>query len=155
MFDVDTLPRDVQAELAGKDVIVFDGECVLCSRFFQFILRHDRDKRFQFVIAQSDLGTRLYKALNLSPTEFETNLIIVDGQIYTRLDSLAAALGALGAPWSVLRFLRWLPDRVKSPIYRVIAHNRYRIFGRFDTCMVPDADVSARFLGPMLGKAVQ
>ncbi|MDF0600147.1 DCC1-like thiol-disulfide oxidoreductase family protein [Psychromarinibacter sp. C21-152] len=146
MNTVATLPADLRAALAGRDVIVFDGECVLCSGFFRFMLRRDRDRRFAFATAQSELGQRLYRALDLPIDRLETNLVIVDGRIHRKLDAFAAAMRALPAPWPVLGVVRHLPRVVKDPAYNVIARNRYRLFGRYDSCLVPGPDVRARFL---------
>ncbi|MEJ6393941.1 DCC1-like thiol-disulfide oxidoreductase family protein [Gymnodinialimonas sp. 2305UL16-5] len=143
---LDDLPPSLHAQLTGRDLIVFDGECVLCSGFFRLMVRLDRDKRFSFAHAQSDLGTSLYTALNLPVDEFETNLILIDGVIYTGIDSFAAAMRAVGWPWRALAFLRYLPPAVKRPLYARIARNRYALFGRYDTCMMPDADLLERFI---------
>lgn len=143
---ISQLPGDLRAELEGRDLIVFDGECVLCSGFFRFMLRHDRAGRFSFAVAQSPLGTRLYRALGLPTEDFETNLVIVDGTIYRELDAFAAAMRVLPFPWPVLAVSAWLPGPVKRFAYHRIARNRYRLFGRYDTCMMPTPEVRARFM---------
>lgn len=144
-MNTQTLPTDLRATVPSH-LIVFDGECVLCSGFFRFMLRHDRAARFHFALAQSPLGARLYTALDLPTQEFETNLVIVDGVIHQKLDAFAAAMGAIGWPWWALSALRFLPAPVKDPAYSVIARNRYRLFGRTPSCMIPDAALRARFL---------
>ena len=134
--------------LAGEttdDLIVFDGECVLCSGFFRLMLRHDRAGRFSFATAQSPLGQQLYRQHGLPTDDFETNLVIVDGQTFQRLDAFAAAMRALPWPWRVLALCRFLPGRLKDALYFSIARNRYRLFGRFDRCMIPGPEVRARF----------
>ena len=138
----------------NTDLIVFDGECVLCSHFFRFMLRHDRAERFSFATAQSDLGQRLYADLGLPRDRFETMLVIVDGQRYQRLDAFAAAMGALPGAWWILGLCRFLPRILKDPLYLLVARNRYRLFGRAERCMVPSADIRARFLDwePSQGK---
>ncbi len=128
-----------------KDLIVFDAECVLCSGFFRFMLRHDRGQRFHFATAQSPLGQRLYAQLNLPATDFETNLVIVDSQVYQRLDALAAAMRALPGAWRILALCRYLPDFAKDPLYHLIARNRYALFGRRNTCLVLDPSMRKRF----------
>lgn len=141
------LPQDLQDALQGRDLIVFDGECVLCSGFFKFITRADKSQRFHFAHAQSDLGTQLYTALDLPTDDFDTNLVIVDGAIFERLDAFAAAMSAVGWPWKILAALRFIPEPLRSFLYYRIARNRYAIFGRYDTCMIPDAALQARFIG--------
>lgn len=144
------LPRPLQDALAGRDLIVFDGECVLCSAFFRFILRADRAERFHFAHAQSDLGAQIYAALDMpadrSVDDFDTNLVIVDGMIHERLDAFAAAMAAVGWPHKALAVVQFIPEPLRSFLYYRIARNRYAIFGRYDTCMMPDATLRARFI---------
>ncbi len=146
MTRVDSLPIDLQELIDNRDLIVFDGVCVLCSGFFKFMLRFDRKYRFSFATAQSDIGQRLYAAMGLPTDEFETNLVIVDGQIFEKLDAFAAAMLAIGLPWSCLSVVRFVPNTIKNPIYFAIARNRYRWFGQSETCMIPTPDVRARFI---------
>jgi len=146
MTPITALPDDIQTALGGRDVIVFDGVCVLCSGFFRFVLSHDTHRRFSFVLAQSSFGSKLYAALGLPTDEFDTNLVIVDGRIYQRGNAFAHAMHALGWPWKILYPLRFIPNVIKDPAYYLIARNRYRLFGRHDTCLMPDAEVTSRFL---------
>ncbi len=132
------LPSPLNHQLAGKNLIVFDGECVLCSAFFRFMLRHDRAQKFHYATAQSPLGQALYTALNLPLIDFETNLVITSGAIHQRLDAFAAAMAELPSPWRWARFARQLPKILKDAIYKPMARNRYRIFGRYDACLIPD-----------------
>lgn len=140
------LPTNIQSRLAGRDVIVFDGVCVLCSGFFKFITRFDRQRRFGFATAQSPLGQDFYRAMDLPTEEFETNLVVVNGRVYQHLDAFAAAMRALGGVWWVFGLLSYLPAPIKRPLYFVIARNRYRLFGRKDSCILPDPLLRARFL---------
>lgn len=145
------LGQELEQSLQGRDVIVFDGVCVLCSRFFHFMHSQDRHGRFHYAVGQSPLGQACYGALGLSQENFETVLVIRDGWIHTDLDAVAAAMGALGWPWKALTVLRWLPTFIKRPLYRLVAVNRYRLFGRLDTCMIPNATVQSRFLPGGIG----
>lgn len=140
------ISADLAEELQNIDLIVFDGECVLCSSFYRFVLRFDQDHRFRFATAQSDIGQRLFRALNLPTDDFQTNLVIVDGQVYDHLDSFAATMTRIGWPWRALAIVRFLPKRIKTPLYALIARNRYRLFGRYDTCIMPTPEVRARFV---------
>lgn len=146
MTPLASLSPDLVARLGQANLIVFDGECVFCSGFFRFMLRYDRDQRFRFATAQSPLGQDLYRALDLPCGDFETNLIVVNGIIYQRLDAFAAAMTQMGAPWRLLALCRHLPSGLKDAIYKPIARNRYRIWGRRTSCLVPDAQTRARFL---------
>lgn len=143
---VSDLPIDLQERLGARDLIVFDAECVLCSGFFHFVLRHDHAGRFAFVTAQSSLGTTLYHALDLPTDAYETNLVLVGGRIHRHAGAFAAAMGALGWPWRLAACVGWLPGWLTRPAYLAVARNRYRLFGRHDTCLVPTPEVRDRFL---------
>lgn len=146
MTQIDSLPITLAQAVAGKNLIVFDGTCIFCSAFFRFIVKHDRAESFHFATAQSPLGQALYAALNLPLTEFETNLVITNDRVHQRLDAFAAAMAQLPPPWRAAKLLRHLPNRVKNAIYKPIARNRYRLFGRYDACLIPDAALKSRFL---------
>ncbi|EPX80914.1 thiol-disulfide oxidoreductase DCC family protein [Litoreibacter arenae] len=136
----------ISALTQGADVVVFDGVCVLCSGFLKFMLRRDQRRRFKFVIAQSDLGETLYAHLGLKSADYDTNVVIVDGHIYTKLDAFAAAMGALGGIWRVATVTRILPRGLADWLYDRIARNRYAVFGKTDTCLLPTSDIQDRFL---------
>lgn len=137
---------DIHPAIARRDVIVFDCHCVLCSGFARFVDRHDTPARFAFVIAQSALGEALYAHYGLKCSDYETNLVFLDGRLFRKLDALGAVMGRLGWPWRLLAALRMLPLPVQDWLYDRIARNRYRLFGRYDQCMVPDPGMKARFI---------
>lgn len=151
MHLVSDLPAALQARLGTHDVIVFDGECVLCHGFFDFVLKRDRHQRFRFMHAQSDLGAALYAALDLPTQDFETALAIVDGAIYGQAAASGEILHRLGGIWAIVALYRFLPRWLTDPLYHLIARNRYTIFGRRDVCHMPGPDIVARFLD--LGRA--
>lgn len=140
------LPAEVRQVLGDRDLIVFDGECVLCSGFFRFMLKKDRKERFSFALAQSELGEQIYAALGLNTRDFETNVVIVNGCIYGQLGAFAAAMSAIGLPWRALGVISVVPHRIGDQIYHLIARNRYRIFGRYDTCLLPSPETRSRFI---------
>lgn len=141
---VEHLPIDLRQRIGSRDLVVFDGTCVLCSGFFRFM--KDRAPSMQFATAQSPIGQALYRHLNLPLDDFETNLVITDGQIHQRLDAFAAAMSKVRGPFTLLRHLRWVPAWLKDPVYHLIARNRYRLFGRYDSCLIPDGSLRARFV---------
>lgn len=130
----------------SQPLIVFDGVCVLCSGFARMVVALDRKKIFRFATAQSPLGQALYAAHGLRRDDFDTNLVIIDGVAYQRLDSLIAVTEALGWPWRAARLLRVLPRSWRETLYGVIARNRYKLFGRKESCDIPSPELSARIV---------
>jgi predicted DCC family thiol-disulfide oxidoreductase YuxK len=143
------ISRQSQAPLAydgRQPLIVFDGICVLCSGFARFVVRFDRGGKFRFATAQSPLGEALYHQYGLRTDIYETNLVIVDGVAYQRLDSLIVVLDVLGWPWRAARALKLLPRRTRDQLYGMIACNRYALFGKKANCDIPSAALRARIL---------
>ncbi|HEX7782852.1 MAG TPA: thiol-disulfide oxidoreductase DCC family protein [Sphingobium sp.] len=130
----------------GGPVIVFDALCVLCSANAQFVLRYDRRGYFRLASMQGEIGAALYKRAGIDPENPDT-LILVDGDHVLRdSDAVLAIYAALGWPWRMLAALSLIPRGVRDPIYRWIARNRYRIFGRRDTCWLPNPQDTGRIL---------
>ncbi len=135
------------SNIAGRDpLIVFDGECVLCSTQAQFVLRHDRIKRFRLTTAQGEIGRALYQRLGLPTDVYHTMLLIEDDQALMHSDAVLAIARGLGWPWRAAGILSLVPRGLRDRLYRVVANNRYRWFGRHDVCWRPAPDVMDRIL---------
>jgi predicted DCC family thiol-disulfide oxidoreductase YuxK len=132
--------------LPAPNLIVFDGVCVLCNGFVQFVLRNDKDQTFKFLIAQSTQGEALYARLGLKHGDYDTNLVFIHGQLFEKLDAFLAVMKQLGWPWRLVLPLKYLPLPIKNWLYDRIARNRYWLFGKRDVCMVPDVSIKSRFL---------
>lgn len=127
-------------------LILFDGQCVFCSRWVRFVLRRDRPGRFRFLTIQSERGRLLAEALGVDPHQPETNAVILDGRAWFKSDAALAVLAQLPG-WGWTRIGRMVPQPVRDWLYDRIARNRYALFGRTDQCMVPTAEERTRFLG--------
>ena len=132
---------------AYEPLIVFDGVCVFCSRFVQLILRLDQEKRFRFATAQSPLGEALFRQHGLPTDDYDSNLAIIDGAAFTKLDSFVAVMAALGWPWRAAKALLILPRPLRDWLYDRVAKNRYALFGRKDSCDIPSAELRERLIG--------
>jgi len=129
-----------------KALVVFDGVCVLCSGFARFILERDAAFAFRLTTAQSPLGQALMRHYGLDAEAFETNLVLIGGRAYGKLDTVAAVGARLGGGWRLLSLLRAVPRPVGDWLYDAIARNRYRLFGRHERCMIPQPQWRERFL---------
>lgn len=128
-------------------VIVFDGVCVLCNRWVDFILRHDHAGRFRLAAMQGMNGRALLAAHGLSPDDPTSLLLVQRGNGYTDTDAIARVLRELGAGWSVLgRAVKLVPRFVRDPLYRWFARHRYGLFGKRAACRLPDPAEAWRFL---------
>src|SRR5690348_8968354 len=128
-------------------VIVFDGVCILCNRWVDFILRHDHAGRFRLAAMQGTNGRALLTEHGLSPDDPTSLLLVQQGNGYTDTDAIARVLRELGAGWRLLGYLmKLVPRLVRDPLYRWFARNRYGLFGKRAACRLPDAAEAWRFL---------
>lgn len=130
----------------GQRVILFDGVCVLCSGWANFLIRHDRERRYQLASVQSAEGQALLRWCGLPTDTFDTLVFLDEGRAYVRSDAILRVLAGLGLPWSLSGGLRVIPERLRDWAYGHIARKRYRLFGRFEACVLPGADHGERFL---------
>lgn len=127
-------------------IIVFDAMCVLCSANAQFVLRHDRARRFRLASMQEAVGASLYRRFGIDPANPETLIVVDDGTLLKNSDAVLSIYAGLGWPWRVISILRLVPRFARDPVYRWIAGNRYRLFGRRETCWIPTPEQADRIL---------
>lgn len=132
---------------ASLPLVVFDGVCVFCSGFIQMIIRFDRKKRFRFATAQSPFGEALFRQHGLPTDDYDSNLALIGGRAFTKLDSFIAVMAELGWPWRVAQALLILPRPLRDWLYDRVAKNRYALFGRKDSCDIPSAELRQRLIG--------
>jgi predicted DCC family thiol-disulfide oxidoreductase YuxK len=136
----------VPAFADDRPVIIFDGYCALCSGWAEFVLRHDHAGTFRLLSAQSALGRALYVHYGLDPQDYETNILVADGQAWFKSEGSIRMAEGLGFPWSLARALRIMPLPVRDKLYAMIARNRLRWFGKREVCYRPDQRYADRFL---------
>jgi predicted DCC family thiol-disulfide oxidoreductase YuxK len=130
-----------------RPIIIFDGKCVFCSRFANFILRADRHRRFRLMAAQTPLGLALYRHYGLDPVNYTTNILLADGRPCFKSAGLLRILQLLGWPWALLAAGWIVPSAWRDRLYDIVARNRLRWFGVRETCYLPDPAEADRFLG--------
>lgn len=120
--------------------------CVLCSANAGFILRHDTRGRFRLATMQGAVGRALMQRFGIDTIDPETFILVRDGRALRNSDAVLAIWQGLGWPWKALAILRLVPRRLRDFAYRLVARNRYRWFGRRETCFVPTPEQAERIL---------
>lgn len=138
-------PR-VPAFADDHPILIYDGQCRLCSGFVRFVLRHDRRDRFRFVAAQSALGAALYLHYELEAVEYETNILLEDGRPWFKSESSIRIFEGLGLPWSLAAMGRILPLALRDRLYEIIARNRLKWFGVRKVCFLLAPGQEDKFL---------
>jgi predicted DCC family thiol-disulfide oxidoreductase YuxK len=133
-------------------IILYDGVCGLCNRLVQFVLKHDSHDRFRFASLQSEFAAEILRRHGASPDDLDTMYVVHDyslpqERIASRSDAAIMALRELGGGWAALgAALRALPVWVRNWEYNLVARNRYRIFGKYDSCPIPSEKDRRKFL---------
>jgi predicted DCC family thiol-disulfide oxidoreductase YuxK len=127
-------------------VLLFDGECHLCHTSVQWVLRHDRKGEFRFAPLQSNMAGYLMVGAGLHPGELDTVVLIEGHQSWVRSAAVLTIAGRLGGWWHLMRVFWIVPAFIRDAVYRLVARNRYRWFGKADTCWMPRPEWRGRFL---------
>ena len=127
-------------------VVIFDGVCNLCSHTVQFIVAHEVSPTLHFASVQSAAGSRLMRQFGLDPEDAKTFVLLEEGLPYVRSEVAIRISRHLRMPWRSLGLVRVVPRFLRDYCYNIVARNRYRWFGRRETCMVPSSAVATRFL---------
>jgi len=133
-------------------IILYDGVCGLCNRGVRFVLKRDREAVFRFAALQSSAGRQILARHGVEPGALDTFYVVPDFGLDSErvLSRSAAALyvaARLGGVWKSATALRILPRTVRDFVYDTIARNRYRTFGRYESCPLPDSTYRERFIG--------
>jgi predicted DCC family thiol-disulfide oxidoreductase YuxK len=137
---------------AANPVLLYDGVCGLCNRLVQFTLRHDRNDSFRFASLQGPTAARILERHGQSPSDLDTFYVVTnfdqpEEHLLSRSDAALFVIRELGGGWHALASLgRVLPRFMRDVAYNLIARNRYRVFGKFDACPLPDPKDRHKFL---------
>lgn len=140
------LGPELVARTRGRPLIVFDGDCVMCSSQAQFVMRHDHARRFNLTTAQGPLGQELYRRLGRPTEDFETMLLVENGRVLSHSYAAIGIAAGLGWPWRAALIAKLVPRALRDRVYRFVARNRYRWFGRRESCWRPTSDIADRIL---------
>jgi predicted DCC family thiol-disulfide oxidoreductase YuxK len=118
---------------------------LFCSRWIRFVAARDVERRFRFTAIQSDYGGRLAQAFGIDPADPDTNAVVHGGIAFFKSDAALTVLSLLPG-WGWVRVLRSLPKAWRDAVYNLVARNRYRIFGKHETCFLGDEGFRGRVM---------
>lgn len=130
----------------NNPVLLFDGVCNLCNGAVQFVIKNDKKKHFRFAALQSEAGILLSKKYNIPTDTIDTFVLISKDKSYTRSTAALRVAKLLGGFWSLAYVFIVVPPVIRDAIYNWIAGNRYRWFGKQESCMIPTPELRGRFL---------
>lgn len=132
-------------------IVLYDGVCGLCNRLNQFLLKRDHQDQLLFASLQSDFARKILERYGADPTDLDTVYIVEDYEksgerLLKRSDAILRALVALGGIWKISALGKILPRPLRDLFYRLVATNRYRVFGKYEVCVMPEPKYKKKFL---------
>ncbi|MCZ4244751.1 thiol-disulfide oxidoreductase DCC family protein [Pedobacter punctiformis] len=128
-----------------QPVILFDGVCNLCNASVQFVIEHDSKQLFKFAALQSDYAREVLKPFKVNPEELNTTMLIENGKLYKRSSSALRVAKHLNGLWPMLYGFMIIPKFIRDWVYDIIANNRYKWWGKQESCWVPTPELKSRF----------
>jgi predicted DCC family thiol-disulfide oxidoreductase YuxK len=143
-----TMAADHDAALAALPprIVLYDGVCGLCNRAVQFLLRVDRGRALMYAPLQGETAAALRTRHREITEKIDTVAYVEDGRAYVRSRAFVRLSRHLPYPWKLASWLWIVPSPLADLVYRLVAAVRYRVFGKYDSCRIPDPDERARFL---------
>ena len=130
-----------------KKIVLFDGECNLCDRSVQMLIRYDRVDTFRFASLQSAIGKKIQEAYGIDTSNM-SSVILIDSthQYKTKTAAIFSMARSMNGLWPLLNIFWIVPGPLRDWVYTYITKNRYRFFGKRNTCLVMTQDLRKKFL---------
>jgi predicted DCC family thiol-disulfide oxidoreductase YuxK len=128
-------------------IVLFDGICNLCNSTVQFIIKRDKNNVFKFSSLQSEFGQNFLKERNLSSTSFNSIILYEPGvAYYTKSTAVLKIAQNLSFPYNILSIFLLIPSPIRDSIYSLLSKNRYHLFGKQNSCMIPTPENKKKFI---------
>lgn len=132
--------------IASQDVLMFDGVCNLCNSSVNFIIDHDPKGHFKFAALQSDFGQEKLKELGYNTEDFDSLVLLSGGKVYKKSSAALRIARKLNGLYPLLYIFIIIPPFIRHALYDVIARNRYKWWGKRDSCRMPTPELRSRFV---------
>lgn len=144
---MDSCLRRNDSTMENKKIILFDGVCNLCNSSVQFVIKRDKKDIFRYAALQSETGQELVKQRHIDTSKVDSIILIEPGvAYYTKSDAALEIAQELGGLWKLSSIFTWIPTSIRNSIYDFVAKNRYKWFGKQESCMIPTPELKAKFL---------
>ncbi|RZJ34291.1 MAG: DUF393 domain-containing protein [Flavobacterium sp.] len=130
----------------GKKIVLFDGVCNLCDNVVQYIIRHDKNDIFRFTAVQSEIGRQIISHVGYDVSQGESVIVYDPGVAYYIKAAAAIEIGKHLGTFNRMTWFRLVPVPLRNIVYDFVARNRYRWFGKKESCMMPTPELKKKFL---------
>ncbi|OEK03824.1 hypothetical protein BFP97_10400 [Roseivirga sp. 4D4] len=129
-----------------QDILLFDGVCNLCNSSVNFIIDHDPNSHFRFAALQSEFGQKKLKELGYDTKEFDSLVLLSQGKVYKKSSAALRIAKKLNGLYPALYVFMIVPPFLRHWVYDIIAKNRYKWWGKRDSCRIPTPELKSRFV---------
>ena len=133
-------------EIKNNHIIIFDGVCNFCNGAVNFILKRDKHNRFMFTPMQSNFAKTLIEEFQKEKVDLDTIILIKNNIVFVRSEAALEIVKDLSGLWFLFGVFKIIPVFIRDYFYKAFARNRYKIFGKRETCMVPTKEFQTRFM---------
>jgi predicted DCC family thiol-disulfide oxidoreductase YuxK len=130
----------------NHDIVLFDGVCNLCNGAILFLIKRDKNDRFRFAPLESEIGKELLLKHQIDPSKIDSIVLVSSNTAFTKATAAIHISRHLGGLWPLLYSLIIIPKFITDAVYDFIARNRYRWFGKKESCMIPTPELKSKFL---------
>jgi predicted DCC family thiol-disulfide oxidoreductase YuxK len=129
-----------------QPILIFDGVCKFCHWSVKFVMKRDKKKQVKFAALQSEEGQHLLKKHGFSTEEYDTAVLIIGEKVFTRSTASLEVCRYLSFPWPLMPCFKLVPKFLRDGFYNFIVRRRYKLFGKYDTCVVPTEENQKSFV---------
>lgn len=132
--------------MPDKSIILFDGVCNVCNGFVNFLIPRDKKDKFQYGSLQSLKVKEMLQQYHYNPDDLSTVILIEKDKLYSQSTAVLKILRQMSGAWPLMYAFIIVPKAIRDFAYQQIARNRYKLFGKKDSCMVPTPELRAKFV---------
>lgn len=132
--------------IENQDILLFDGVCNLCNSSVNFIIDHDPNNHFRFAALQSEFGQQKLAELGFNSESFDSLVLLSQGEVYKKSSAALKIARKLSGLYPMLYVYMIIPPSLRDGVYDLIAKNRYKWWGKQDSCRVPTPELRSRFM---------
>ncbi|CAN5416177.1 DUF393 domain-containing protein [soil metagenome] len=132
--------------LNDTSIILFDGVCNFCNSSVNKIIKHDKKNKFKFAALQSEIGKKILEEYNIDSSKIDSIILIENKKAYIKSTAILRISKQMGSLYPLAYSFIITPAFIRNIVYDFIAKNRYKWFGKKDSCMIPTAEVRSRFI---------
>lgn len=129
-----------------KAIVIFDGYCNVCNGWVDFILKRDKKDQFYFTANQNEAGKEVLSAFGEKTVDVSSVYLFKNGKLHKRSAAALRVFTMLPFPWMLMGVFILVPSFIRDVVYNYIANNRYKWYGKKESCRIPTAEERAKFL---------